>query len=162
MAEKRTYTVPLRRGFRNTERHQRTKKAVSVLRRFMQRHMKADDIKIGERLNRELWKDGIKKPPAKITVVTEKTDETVYVELEGDLLPSEIKAQQEEAEKQADKKADKAAKKEAESKKQDAAKKEAKSEKKPAAKEAKSEESSKKPAEKKEAKADTKSEKTSK
>ncbi|MFP4523564.1 MAG: 50S ribosomal protein L31e [Candidatus Woesearchaeota archaeon] len=82
---KRNYVIPLRRGFVNTPRHKRTNKAVSVLREFIAKHMKSDDIKIGPKLNSLLWEKGIKNPPGKVSVTANKdTQGTVKVELVGE------------------------------------------------------------------------------
>jgi large subunit ribosomal protein L31e len=80
----RTYNVPLRKGFQNTPRHKRAKKAVKVLREFMKKHMKADRVVLGQHVNDEIWKHGIKNPPHHVEVTAEKLDDgTVRVELEG-------------------------------------------------------------------------------
>ena len=84
MTLERTYTVPLRRAFVNTPRHRRTNKAVKTVRAFMQKHMKAERVKIGQHLNRFLWENGIRNPPGRVTVTARKDDEgIVTVELEG-------------------------------------------------------------------------------
>lgn len=102
MAEKRTYTVPLRRKFQRTERHQRAKKAVTELRIFLKKHMKSETVKIGPALNRYLWSHGIRKPPSRVEIVTEKNDEgVVYAELSGTPLPSEALAEPTEETKKA-------------------------------------------------------------
>jgi large subunit ribosomal protein L31e len=86
MAEeiKRTYVIPLRRGFINTPRYKRTNKAVRVLKEFLKKHMKSEDIKIGPALNDLLWVNGIKNPPGKVTVdVTKDSKGVVRAELKG-------------------------------------------------------------------------------
>ena len=118
---KRTYTIPLRRECRETERYNKTKRAVSGIRKFLQKHMKTDDVKIGTTLNLQMWTRGGRNPPHKITVVTEKNDEgTVFVELDEAALPSEVaKAQAAEEQKESakdKKKADVASAKESEEK----------------------------------------------
>lgn len=81
---KREYVVPLRRGFQNTPRYKRTHKAIRVLKEFIVKNMKSDDVKIGKRLNDFMWKHGIKNPPAKVNVVAIKDkDNQVKVELSG-------------------------------------------------------------------------------
>ena len=98
---KRTYTIPLRRKYRNTQRNMRAKKAVSVTQQFLRKHMKADEVKLGSALNDHIWSRGIKNPPGKVTVTCEKTAEgIIYADLEGEVLQSEIDAQQQ---KEADK-----------------------------------------------------------
>lgn len=83
----RVYIVPLRKGFRETEEYRKTKKAVATLKAFLKRHMKQEDdkkIRIGKNLNKELWKHGIKNPPAKVKIVVIKEDDgTVKAELFG-------------------------------------------------------------------------------
>ncbi|MFH1211847.1 MAG: 50S ribosomal protein L31e [Candidatus Woesearchaeota archaeon] len=79
----RTYNVPLRRGFATTPRYERTTKAASVLRKFLQRHMKCEDVKLGKHLNEELWKHGIKNPPHHIKITVVKEDEVAKAELFG-------------------------------------------------------------------------------
>jgi len=79
----RTYNVPLRSGFVNTPKHRRTKKAVSVLKLFVKKHMKTDDILIGQNLNKELWKNGIKNPPHHVKINVTKEDNIAKAELVG-------------------------------------------------------------------------------
>jgi len=82
----RTYTVPLRAGFQKSPAYYRTNRAVKTLREFMVRHMKAskDKILIGQALNDHLWRNGIKNPPARVTVLARKLDDgSVQVELVG-------------------------------------------------------------------------------
>lgn len=86
MAEeiKRTYVVPLRRGYFNTPRYKRTNKAVTVLKNFLVKHMKSENIKLGPHLNEFIWKDGIKNPPAKVKIdVTKDKEGMVRAELSG-------------------------------------------------------------------------------
>ena len=72
--ETRIYTVPLRREWLKTPKWKRAKKASSALKTFILKHSKADDIKLSRWVNEELWKNGIKNPPAKlkISVTTSK------------------------------------------------------------------------------------------
>lgn len=86
MAIERTYTVPLRPGFRNAPAYYRSNKAMATLRAFLVRHMKvADkDVKIGQHLNELIWKHGIKNPPPRVTIHVKKSDDgIVTAELEG-------------------------------------------------------------------------------
>ncbi|MGE0792912.1 MAG: 50S ribosomal protein L31e [Candidatus Woesearchaeota archaeon] len=81
---KREYNVPLRRGFANTPRYKRTHKAIRVLKEFLIKNMKSDNIKLGKRLNEFMWKNGIQNPPCKVSVVAIKDkDNLVKVELAG-------------------------------------------------------------------------------
>lgn len=66
--ETRIYTVPLRKEWLKTPKWRRTKKASSALRAFIFKHSKADDVKFSRWINEELWKNGIKNPPARLKV----------------------------------------------------------------------------------------------
>ena len=85
----RTYNVPLREGTQLAPAYRRAKKAVRVLRAFIEKHMKCEDVRIGPYLNEFIWKRGIKSPPhhveVKATKTTKKEDNkettTVFVEL---------------------------------------------------------------------------------
>ena len=80
----RIYTVPLRKGFVESARHRRTKKALCVLKTFLKKHFKAEDVKIGEKLNAKMWEKGAKNPPGKVTITGFKEDDNIVkVELKG-------------------------------------------------------------------------------
>jgi len=87
MADERTYTIPLRKEWLKVAHYRRSKKAVSAVRAFVQKHMKNDDVKIGRYLNMHLWSRGMKSPPHKVTVnvskVEDKDKSYVKVELVG-------------------------------------------------------------------------------
>jgi large subunit ribosomal protein L31e len=67
VVEERTYTVPLRKVW-GPPRGKRTPRAARLLRAFVKRHMKAENVEISNEVNEELWARGIRKPPRKITV----------------------------------------------------------------------------------------------
>ena len=98
MSEERTYTIPLRRDFVKVPRYYRAKRAVNYVKGYISRHMKVEDVKIGGMLNNELWSDGIKNPPGKVTVKAVKDGNTAKVELEGHAYKVE-KVQTEKTEK---------------------------------------------------------------
>ncbi|MBW3013949.1 50S ribosomal protein L31e [Candidatus Woesearchaeota archaeon] len=85
----RVYNIPLRREWIKTAKYRRAKKAVTGVKNFLAKHMKVElsDVKIGPKLNHELWKHGIKNPPhhVKVTAVKEAVEEKdiVKAELEG-------------------------------------------------------------------------------
>ena len=89
MAVERTYTIPLRTSFRNTERYNKSKRATRAVREFLQKHMKSDDVRIGAALNEYIWSRGGRNPPARVSVVCRKDDDgVVFADLEGVELPS--------------------------------------------------------------------------
>ena len=70
----RTYNVPLRKGTQKVPNWRRTKKTVKVLREFLAKHMKSDNVKLSRELNEEIWKHGIKNPPHHIKVNVKKDE----------------------------------------------------------------------------------------
>ncbi len=86
----RVYNVPLRIGFIKVQRYKRTKKAMKTLREFLMKHMKSEDVRIGNYLNRKLWQHGIKNPPHHVKVNVKKDSEgVVYAEFVGAPAPKE-------------------------------------------------------------------------
>jgi large subunit ribosomal protein L31e len=67
VVEERTYTIPLRRVW-GPPRGKRTPRAMRLLRAFVKRHMKAENVEISNEVNEELWARGIRKPPREIKV----------------------------------------------------------------------------------------------
>jgi large subunit ribosomal protein L31e len=80
MADEKILTVPLRKEFLKAPKYARTKKAVNVLRSFLEKHLKKE-VKIGKHLNLEMWKNGRKNPPGKIKVRIDEIEDYVVAEL---------------------------------------------------------------------------------
>ena len=79
--EESIYTVNFRKAWITPE-YKRTNRVVGILREFTKRHMKTDDIKIDQYLNRYLWQRGKRNPPRKIRVrMTKDETDTVVVSL---------------------------------------------------------------------------------
>jgi len=79
--EESIYTVNFRKAWITPE-YKRTNRVVGILREFAKRHMKTDDIKIDQYLNRYLWQRGKRNPPRKIRVRMSKDEtDTVVVSL---------------------------------------------------------------------------------
>lgn len=74
--EERIYTVPLGRAW-VVPRYRRAEKAITVLRKFVQRHMKPESIVIDPTVNEAIWSRGITNPPRKIRVRLSKDDEDI-------------------------------------------------------------------------------------
>ncbi len=89
----RVYTIPLRKALR-APRTRRAKKAIKLVREFLERHMKGE-VKIGKSINESVWARGIQKPPGRIKVKAVKKDGVIYAELLG----TEIKLPEKKAEK---------------------------------------------------------------
>ncbi len=80
----RMYIIPLRKRTLRTPYYKKSKKAISVIKEFIMRHMKPEQIVLGTTLNEKVWEHGIKNPPGKIKVTAVKDDKgVVYVELFG-------------------------------------------------------------------------------
>ncbi|MCS7105141.1 MAG: 50S ribosomal protein L31e [Thermofilaceae archaeon] len=67
MSESKTITIPLRDAYRAPLK-KRSKVAVRIIREFIKRHLKVDNVKISPELNEEIWSSGIKRPPRRISV----------------------------------------------------------------------------------------------
>jgi len=95
---KRDYVVPLRKGFMKVPNYKKTQKAIKVLREFIKKHMKVDEVKILRELNLEIFKQGRKNPPAKVAVsvvkVEEKDKKIARVNLIGKSLEGEKKPEE--------------------------------------------------------------------
>jgi large subunit ribosomal protein L31e len=72
--DERIYTVPLGRAW-VVPKYRRAEKAVTILRKFVQRHMKPTEMGIDPTVNEEIWKNGINNPPRRIRVKLSKDDE---------------------------------------------------------------------------------------
>lgn len=84
MALERTYNIPLRKEFQKAPAYRRAKKAIAALREYVKKHMKTDDVLLGDNLNKEIWKNGIRNPPHHVKVSCVKEDDgTCKVELFG-------------------------------------------------------------------------------
>lgn len=72
----RTYVVPLGVVY-EAPPYRRAKKAVSVIRDFATRHMKANQVSIDVKVNELIWAKGIKHPPRRITLEMERDEDGV-------------------------------------------------------------------------------------
>jgi large subunit ribosomal protein L31e len=72
----RTYIVPLGVVF-EAPPYRRAKVAIRVIREFAERHMKAEEVKIDEAVNRAIWERGIKHPPRRMRLEMERDEDGV-------------------------------------------------------------------------------------
>jgi large subunit ribosomal protein L31e len=63
----RVYTINLGKAWITPE-HKRTDRVVNMIRDFAKKHMKSNEIKLDQDLNRQLWSRGKTKPPRKVRV----------------------------------------------------------------------------------------------
>lgn len=73
----RIYTIPFYPKLNSIPRTKRASKAMKMLRKFISKHLKSDDIIISPEVNEAIWKRGIQKPPRKISVRVVKSDDDV-------------------------------------------------------------------------------------
>lgn len=76
----RIYTIPLR-DVKKAPRTIRAAKAMRVIRSFLEKHMKSEDIILDPAINEKVWERGIQKIPSKIKVKAVKDDDDGVVEV---------------------------------------------------------------------------------
>ncbi|MFW9846590.1 MAG: 50S ribosomal protein L31e [Candidatus Thorarchaeota archaeon] len=80
--DERIYTVPLRKAYWTGSRLRRSNRAVRILRKFVERHMKPEEMVIQPEVNERIWSRGIQKPPRRIRIrATKNSDNLVRVYL---------------------------------------------------------------------------------
>ena len=80
--DERIYTVPLRRAYWTGSRLRRSNRAVRILKKFVERHMKPEELLIQPEVNERIWNRGIQKPPRRIRIrATKNADNLVRVYL---------------------------------------------------------------------------------
>lgn len=72
----REYTIPLRKVY-FLQRTKRAPRAIRLIRKFIQRHLKVKEVKIDEKLNNYIWSRGIEKPPRRVRVRVVKTEDNI-------------------------------------------------------------------------------------
>ncbi len=73
------YTINLGKA-KLTPRYRRTDRVVNMIREFAKKHMKSNDVKLDQELNRHVWKRGRAHPPRRLRVrMTKDEYETVVV-----------------------------------------------------------------------------------
>ena len=81
----RVYTINLGKAW-ITPQHKRTDRVVNMIREFAEKHMKSNEVKLDQDLNRQLWSRGKTNPPRKVRVKMVKEEGgTVTVSLYEDL-----------------------------------------------------------------------------
>jgi large subunit ribosomal protein L31e len=87
MTEYRRYIIPLRRAFETSPHTKRAPKAIKVLREFVKRHSKMEEVIISNKVNELIWKNGIRNIPRKVEVIVaiEKNMNKAFV-----YLPEEV------------------------------------------------------------------------
>lgn len=73
----RIYTISFYPKLNSIPRTKRAPRAVRMVKEFIARHMKSDDILIDSEVNEYIWSRGIQKPPRKISVRAKKADDDI-------------------------------------------------------------------------------------
>ena len=91
-SEERVYTIPLRKEWLKTRRVNRGKRSINTVKRFLSRHMHADEVKISQRISETIWARGSRKPPARIRVKARLDEEgKVFARLPEEMDPEKLK-----------------------------------------------------------------------
>jgi large subunit ribosomal protein L31e len=77
----REYIIHYRQKIKTAPKWRRAKKAITVVKEFLKRHMKVKEVKLDNSINEEIWKNGAKNPPGKIKVKVRKENEIAYATL---------------------------------------------------------------------------------
>lgn len=73
----RVYNIPVRKEFLRAPKHKRANRAVSAVRMFLQKHMKSEDVRLGNHINLAIWERGRKQPPHHVKVTAIKGDDNI-------------------------------------------------------------------------------------
>ncbi|MFW9961382.1 MAG: 50S ribosomal protein L31e [Candidatus Thorarchaeota archaeon] len=80
--DERIYTVPLRMAYWSGSRLSRANRSVRILKEFVERHMKPEELLIQPEVNDRIWARGIQKPPRRLRIrATKNADNLVRVYL---------------------------------------------------------------------------------
>ncbi len=86
----RVYTINLSKVVLSPM-NRRTKRAINMIKEFATHHMKAEEIKIDEDLNKHMWQRGIRHPPRKVRVrMVKDEDDIVTVSLYSEEAKEEV------------------------------------------------------------------------
>jgi large subunit ribosomal protein L31e len=101
-SESQVFTINLGRAWL-TPQYKRTDRVMNIIRDFAKKHIKTDDIRIDQDLNRQVWKTGRRNPPRKIRVkIIKDEDETAVISLYEVAKTESEESKSEEEEKNSD------------------------------------------------------------
>jgi large subunit ribosomal protein L31e len=75
--DERIYNVPLRKAYWTGSRLRRANRSVRILKKFVERHMKPEELLIQPEVNELIWSRGMEKPPRRIRIRATKNDENL-------------------------------------------------------------------------------------
>lgn len=77
----RTYTIQLRKGWLKVPKWRRAKRAISDIKTYLQKHTKANEVKLDSWINEKVWQHGGRNPPSKIMLKVSFDKEKAVAEL---------------------------------------------------------------------------------
>jgi len=99
----RIYNIPLRRTWLMAPKWRRSKKAISAIKVFLEKHTKVKTVKLSKWINEAVWENGGKSPPGKLSVKVEIDREKSLAKAELVELPKKANRKLEVSKKQAEK-----------------------------------------------------------
>jgi large subunit ribosomal protein L31e len=97
-SESQVFTINLGRAWL-TPQYKRTDRVMNIIREFAKKHIKTDDVRIDQDLNRQVWKTGRSNPPRKIRVKIIKDEDGTAVISLYDIAKTEFEESKSEEEK---------------------------------------------------------------
>ena len=74
MPEEKIFVIPLGK-VKKVPHYKRARRAAKLVREYLARHMKSEEIKLDPKINEKLFERGVKKPPSKIRVKAVKDED---------------------------------------------------------------------------------------
>ncbi|MFH1821175.1 MAG: 50S ribosomal protein L31e [Methanobacteriota archaeon] len=74
MPEEKIFVIPLGE-VKRAPHYKRARRAAKIVREYLVRHMKSEEIKLDPKINEKLFERGVKKPPTKIRVKAIKDED---------------------------------------------------------------------------------------
>ncbi|NCO96702.1 MAG: hypothetical protein COY38_00455 [Candidatus Aenigmarchaeota archaeon CG_4_10_14_0_8_um_filter_37_24] len=95
LMEEKVFTINLRKEALKGPKTRKSHASSFIVRKYLKRHMKADNIKIGASINKAIWYRSIKKPPEKIKIKAikvkdEDDNDVVKAEMWGHVFEEEL------------------------------------------------------------------------
>ena len=93
--EEKVFTINLRKEALSAPRTRKSHRSSFIVREYLRKHMKADNIKIGASINKEIWARSIQNPPKKIKIKAIKVkddddNDVVKAEMWGHIFEEEL------------------------------------------------------------------------
>ena len=89
VVEERTYTISFYPTLNSTPRSKRASKAVKMVREYVLKHFKVEEVWVAQDVSEFIFKRGMQKPPRKITIRAEKGDDDIVAVYLAGLRPED-------------------------------------------------------------------------